>query len=932
MIHLRTNWNGNAPECSVADPAEAVAYMRAHPTGCYEILNPSTPVRPYGDWDQTLSEGSTIETYNSAYDKSVAFLRSIHPGIAIADASSFQLLKVSFHWTIPNERVESTAHAKQYAHQLYGSEKQAFADFSVYDSRKKFRTCYSSKPRQHRPLLPLGCEPADTIVQFVPPDARHIPIELPLKKLAPPKPAIAGAGADIPPRHIEEDQTIFTIAECVATWRWTDYAMCRNLIWALCDGGANRSVIHHYAKKGANYSEAWVDNIIAAYNPNLQCRITYGTLRHFAKEDDPIAVKRFEGLVASVSVEEITRLKTDEATLFDWCDERGFLRPLPDMPTLLVKSHMGTGKTTQMKACAVGAPNVLILTARQSYADMIGADFSKYADYRKLKKGEDINTHDFLIMSVQSIHKIKRDYDLVFLDECETLLASCSPNTTHHTNYLANVMTLERIVRTAKCVVAMDAFVTERSRMFLTALRPFVQMVVNPTLPYARTSLLFSKDKGGRDGFNQHLLDLVVKSNKKVISVFGTKPDTDIMRCVPEGVSAEIYHKDTDAKVKATHFADVNKYWAERQWVGYTPVVTIGLNYQGTPSFDICSFTQSTWGATMRDAAQALHRARKLNDNHIVGFVETTPHRDFTTLDAGMKAMEQYHNEDTVQSTALLRNLGEKVPDYERLPNWLIRILLFNRNEQVTNKKYPRECAEYYLKACGVTLTYTTLPVASFLKKSLSEAVAASAIDLNNIPIMCDDEADILMRGQFSTELSQLDQLKIQKYRLAQFIPADTIDGNLMMKWLDTPHLVENAYNEKHSSPATLLQKLNTQNGRKVIDLLSPEIKQLDIIQSLKLDYTNEICIPIKDVPVIDLTPFNIRKRTTKTDKAQYCRTLARAINTFNGSQINVSRKRVRVDGVLDYEYYLTYNPRNDAIVSYIPKKADFRTLLRDES
>jgi len=928
-IHLRLNWNGNKPDQSFEDPAEAVAYMRAHPGGCYEILNPDIPVRPYGDWDETLAEGVSPDVFTTKHAESLAFLRNLHPNIAIADASSFEHLKVSFHWTIPNERVESTMHAKQYAHQLYG--KTTAADFSVYDARKKLRCPFTSKPRQNRPLKPVDCDARDLIVQFVPDDARRIDIELPLKK-RPAAAVRAGAGEAVAPpieRLLVDDQTIFTIAELVATYRWDDYATARNLIWALCDGGANRSNIHHYAKKSSKYDERWVDSIISAYNPTLPNKITMRTLRYFAKEDNPVGLKRFEGLFDMACVEEITKLDTTGYTLFDWCDENGFLRPLPVEPTILVQSHMGTGKTTQMKAMCVGAPSVIVITARQSYADMISSEFAaKFVDYRKIK-GAEINA-DFLICSVQSAHKVKRDYDLVFLDECETLLASCSPNLTHHKHYLENVMTLERIVRTARCVVAMDAFVTNRSLYFLSSLRPFVRLVINPTLPYKRTSLLFTKDKGGMGGFREHLVN-VVKSGKRVISVWGTKPESDIMLSV-KGVEAEVYHKDTDAKIKARDFASVNTYWALKQWIGYTPVVTIGLNYQGSPAFDVCSFTQSTWGATMRDAAQALHRARKLNDNHIIGYIEITPHKDYTMLDAGMRAMEQYHNEDNVRREQLLRSLGEKVPDYERLPNWLLNVLLFNRNEQVTNKKYPQACAEHYLKACGIAITYTKAEPAGFLKTRTCSNDSFDGISLTDVPAIDSDEADVLIRSRFSTELSVMDQLKIAKYRLSQFVPMHTIDAPILAAYLNAPAIVENAYNEKHSSPAKLVEAINRENQRKVLDLLSPEIQQLAVIQSLDLDYTADICIPVKDVPVVDLTCFNVRNRTERNDKTQYCRNLARAINSFNNAPVKVTQRRVKKDGTLSYEYYLTYSAETQSVVSYIqPKTADFRELLRND-
>lgn len=931
MIALRTNWNGNEPSFSTLNPLEAIAFMKSHPTGCYEVLKNDVPVRPYGDVDVSLPVGALFQEKRDSVLQSIV---KMHTDIAVSESSDSSKGKISFHWCIPTEWVSTTAHAKQYAQELYNN--MNGADYSVYDPNKKMRTLFASKPNQNRPFITLDCEPIDTIIQYVPPTAIHKDIRLRQVQRKIYERPNAGAGTPQVEREVKYCSETIQLAELVNTTKWDDRTTCRNLIWSLCAAKASNEQIHFYAKKSSKYDETFVNELIRTFVPNC---ISPATLLYHAREDNPSAVEKITGATANACVAEMTALNPDENMLLDWCDEKGYLRPLPNVPTSLVKSMMGTGKTEQMKQIAKGVPKYIIISARCSYADKISTDFPDCRDYRKSedKKKSRTITDDKVICSIQSLWRIDNasEFDTVFLDESETLLASCSTNKTHNGHYFDNVSALERIVRTAKKVVAMDAFTTERSRQFLEALRPTIQIIINPHKPRKCTSELYTRKAGGQIYFHQRICELV-KEKKKVLAVFGTKKAAIHMHEAITKItsSAVLYHggADCDAKMKALHFGDVNKYWAPMQVVSFTPVATVGLSYDiPKPCFDVCTFEASAYAAPFRDTIQSMHRARKLNDNHIVGYVETMPNA-YNTQTAGLRETEQYYNEDISKSAELLSELGEEVLDYERLPSWLIKILIFNVNEQITNWKYPKQCAEYYLTECGIDINYVSVVPSEKSAAFLKSAIADNR-ELDNIEDICDDEADVLMRKRCSTDLTVYDTLKLSKWRLANLgIPRETIDGTILREFIDNERLVENAYNEKHSDPRALLEKLNRRNNTKIIDLVAPEIKQLVAIQSLALNYEDEIHIPIFDVIVPDLSCFGVRNRTKKIGKAQECRQLAKAICSFNGAKFDVKQVRVRTEGGREYEYFLHYEPDQSDIVAYIPKKNNIRNMFaRDE-
>ena len=150
-----------------------------------------------------------------------------------------------------------------------------------------------------------------------------------------------------------------------------------------------------------------------------------------------------------------------------------------------------------------------------------------------------------------------------------------------------------------------------------------------------------------------------------------------------------------------------------------TSTITVGLNYTAEPSFDVCAFQTSLWGCLPRDVAQAIHRARKLKDDHYIGFIQSVADYRMATLNAGLDEMERYANQDTISRSRFLKAVGEEPTDYERLPNWLLRLLLRNQNEYVTSHKYPAAIMEHYLKECGVAFKYTTAKPVSYTHLTL---------------------------------------------------------------------------------------------------------------------------------------------------------------------------------------------------------------------
>ena len=95
-------------------------------------------------------------------------------------------------------------------------------------------------------------------------------------------------------------------------------------------------------------------------------------------------------------------------------------------------------------------------------------------------------------------------------------------------------------------------------------------------------------------------------------------------------------------------------------------------------------------------------------------------------------------------------------------------------------------------------------------------------------------------------------------------------------------------------------------------------------MKSLLFDWTKSWSLPIEQVPVVDLSAFNLRKRTEKDTPEQYCRELSRSIENWCGFAISVHSKKKGPKGNQTYEYTLVYNYEK-SVAKYIPEKFTFQ-------
>jgi hypothetical protein len=597
--------------------------------------------------------------------------------------------------------------------------------------------------------------------------------------------------------------------------------------------------------------------------------------------------------------EDMTRLTTDENTQQNWCDEKGFLKALPMVRTLAVKSHLGTGKTRRcIEACTpspwnAGAEKVLVLSCRQTFTTHICAELKGFIDYRTIK-GATIE-QDKVVCQVQSLWKCKdmEPRDLLLVDEVESILANLTPNKTHK-KYLETVAAFEMLMKTAKRVIVLDAFLSDRSIEMLKTLRGDCHIVINPTLPYKRTADLV--DEAGLYNSIQSNL----KNKKRLVCIWGAKNKAKSFHStISSSIQHVLYTGDSDAKIKEEHLADVDTHWAKPDLVGYTATITVGVNYNG-PSFDQACMYATPWSCPSRDYIQALHRARKLKDEHLTIYINTSPRP--CPFEAGIDEQERQFQTQTERVKKFLHDIGHSIADYNTLPAWLHRILMWNLNETITNYKHFDECMRGYLGLCGIQVgdaPESNDPVVASKDNVLIQVEEVADIDY--------DTAQLYSRNRQT--LNDTQRYELEKFYMKQKV--ETVDQFIWNAWLSSSKQVARSWMVFNSKPESLIHD-------RVLDLVPRDAERLHLFQGLGLDWDTKWDRPVVEIPKIDLTVFGQRVRSEKDTPEQYCRDLSKALKSWCGVETKVERVRAST-GQREYSYFLAYEPQGQ-LFSYVSR------------
>jgi hypothetical protein len=306
--------------------------------------------------------------------------------------------------------------------------------------------------------------------------------------------------------------------------------------------------------------------------------------------------------------------------------------------TIIFNLPMGFGKTYSTLQYTSKKQSVLFITLNIALASSIYYEtnemkmgFEYYGNFTApQKKLGKLNKYDKMIVCIDSLHYINRNFDVIVIDEIESCLDRFL-DTTFMKNKLTNWNTLKNILKNTKKIIVLDAFTTMKT---INVLKHFGEYTIYHAKPKNPRSIVYHKlpaklndkrvsQKDKNEYQNQLLLNKLSGDlmNDKKIWMFYPYVNTsftmnDIQKYIENktGKKVLIYNSMIDEKTKKT-IGECNSVWINYDLVISNTSITCGVSftqkYFNREYLCINGFNDS------RQVIQNSYRARNLLDNKI---------------------------------------------------------------------------------------------------------------------------------------------------------------------------------------------------------------------------------------------------------------------------------------------------------------------------
>jgi len=297
-----------------------------------------------------------------------------------------------------------------------------------------------------------------------------------------------------------------------------------------------------------------------------------------------------------------------------------------------VSLQMGRNKTGGTLDWIKSLPSktrVIWLSTRISYAENVADRLKEigFVNYKTLK--DDFDKQSRLIISPQSFYKIgKAQYDVIVLDEVETIKSAWASDTTHTTkkanNLGSNWEKYESITRTASYCLLLDAIPNNSTVDFYSELRNEQAVILGSDEPLQdRVIREFTGSKEVSDNVENWKTSIVekLKAGKNLFIFYPFKRNGETHTGIEQlakifSLAANIpesdyrtYHGDTSESLKR-ELGNVNDTWSKVRFVITNTAITVGVNFDVLEHFDEIYTNYPTF-ISPRDVIQNLGRIRQ---------------------------------------------------------------------------------------------------------------------------------------------------------------------------------------------------------------------------------------------------------------------------------------------------------------------------------
>lgn len=623
--------------------------------------------------------------------------------------------------------------------------------------------------------------------------------------------------------------------------RADNYTSWINVLFCLkCENNNdNLKYFIEFSKRSKEYNKDSVLEYWNKYDANKNNnKLTYNTLLFYVKNDNPIKYNEFvkKHLIKEMEDEQEIIIKDTLKINQNYllinkvlendnvgCFINNYLES--DDKVLFIKSPYDTGKTTFLKTITPKFERILFVSYRITLSENLLGNFKDFEIYYNSF------CEDKIICQIDSLDKLSYNrYDLIIIDECESVLNHFSAGSLKNQNKAFEVFCSFLI--NSKKIICLDGDLANRSKKILSVFGKS-KMIVNDIKKDPNHFILTANE----EYFNSDI-DKAIKDNKNIVivSMSDTKAK-NIYNKYKNDYRTILYTSSTSDSDKK-FLAQVEKIWTQHQIIIYSPSIESGVDFNVEDYIDNIYIVMCSNSTSQRGLNQMVKRCRKLNNNNILVYTNSLYLQDKTVLKYYYYTIPEikayYSNLIGEKVDFEINNDGELIKTNNNIHYDLYDILtLYNKQEQMN-----KNCNCFiplFLKMIeekGNTYEITD----GKRKKEKSENILYKILE--ETKQITEQDYNKLLLKQTKRNLEEDEKNQIKKYIYEQTFGVNFDNEEIIKKYYGKLNIIKNAYQLFNDNNKFNTNKILNNEKEEKIKIAKNILKMFKIIDIKDINYT----------------------------------------------------------------------------------------------
>lgn len=574
---------------------------------------------------------------------------------------------------------------------------------------------------------------------------------------------------------------------------WLSIGMC---LYNCNNSSDSLSLWLDWSKGSVSYNEA---ECIRKWNGfEKRTTMAIGYLKYHAKLHSPSEFKRFNNVLTDDYKKK--SLKINRKYLLDREKDMNHddtllneIRRLfsGEIKALSMKSQYGSGKTDMIERIIqhYNPEKVLWISYRRSLTTNLHGKFKNY-------NFDNYMNYDYsgnrLICQIESLDNIQtfddfiREYDLVILDEIESILNHFESPTIANKRKTFRLM--QGFCRDSKWILALDGDFSDRSYKFLEKVSEGKQSIIVNEYTDIKKKMVLTKDKEKFD----KMIDEDLKAGKNIAICSMSSSLCNDYADRYEKIYKTTRHNSKSDDKKKDKLEDVNNYWNQFQLIIYSPTIESGVDFDGE-HVDKLYCILSARSTSQRAFMQMCARIRKIRDDTINiyanGLIDRkeVEYYSYDDIKEYLREIPEVESDVVIDNATGRTKMIKKVIDFELYDEIKIYNVMESSNkngyylipllrEIAISKGYKFEISEDKMKK-------------DTNSKELRDARLDKMLDLGNSN---EEEYQKLKKKQRMSDATEEDKMKMERYYLRTELGLDRLDKDMLKNARDRISKIHN--------------------------------------------------------------------------------------------------------------------------------------------